>query len=256
MADLSRLRALMRRLRDPETGCPWDCAQTFESIVPYTLEEAYEVCDAIECSDLQHLREELGDLLLQILFYCQMAEEGAHFSFEDVIETLEEKLIERHPHVFAEPRASSVQEVAETWESAKADGRPSSAGALDGVAEALPALVRAQKLQRRAARVGFDWPDWSGPQGKLLEELDELATAQRQNSPSAVRHEIGDVLFSAVNLARHLGEDAETALRWTNRRFEARFRTMESSCRARQQPLDSLSETEWEALWCAAKGLE
>ncbi len=245
---IDKLRAIMARLRDPVLGCPWDVAQNFASIAPYTIEEAYEVADAITRGDVAALCDELGDLLLQTVFHAQIAAEARNgaqsFTFDDVVTAICDKLVRRHPHVFG-PAGSTASSVSD-WEAIKAAERgPQST--LDGVAIALPALTRADKLQRRAARVGFDWPDASGPRAKIDEELAEYAAAA---TPAEVDHEIGDLLFSLVNLARHRGVDPEAALRAANGRFEARFALVETLAAA---PLDRLDIDALGALWDEAK---
>ncbi|WP_226998650.1 nucleoside triphosphate pyrophosphohydrolase [Tardibacter chloracetimidivorans] len=219
-ADLQALCEVMRRLRDPENGCPWDVQQDFASIAPYTIEEAYEVADAIERRDLPALKDELGDLLLQVVYHSQMASEADAFSIDDVISAITHKMIRRHPHVFGEGESAG-------WENIKAAERASSSqhGALEGVALALPALKRAEKLQKRAARVGFDWPDANGPRDKVLEELQELDEAASHDHRI---EEYGDLLFAMVNLGRHLAVDAESALRHANAKFTRRFQAMET----------------------------
>ena len=219
---LDRLLRIMARLRDPETGCEWDTAQDFSTIAPYTIEEAYEVADAIERSDMEDLRGELGDLLFQVVFHARMAEEAGHFAFTDVARTISDKMETRHPHIFGDE--GGVMEESR-WEDLKAAEREASGakGALDGVALSLPALLRAQKLQKRAARHGFDWPDDEGPRAKVLEEIEEL----REASGNQIEEEAGDFLFAAVNLVRAYGIDAEGALRAANAKFERRFRAME-----------------------------
>lgn len=217
---LARLTAIMARLRDPERGCEWDVAQTFATIAPYTIEEAYEVADAIERGDLDALKDELGDLALQVVFHARMAEEAGAFDLADVLTAISDKMERRHPHVFGDGQSPG-------WEAVKAAERAqkdSDQSALAGVASALPALLRAEKLQKRAARVGFDWPDASGARAKILEELDEIAAAP----PQALEEEVGDLLFAVVNFARHLKIDPEAALRAANSKFEKRFRTMEA----------------------------
>lgn len=241
---LERLAEIMRRLRAPD-GCPWDREQTFESIMPYTIEEAYEVADAIERGDMDDLREELGDLLLQVVYHSQMAAEAGCFNLNDVATDIADKMVRRHPHVFND---QVVDDHRETWESLKAAEKPR-LGALDGVAAALPALIRAQKLQRRAARTGFDWPDSSGPRAKIVEELDEIASA----TPDERFGEVGDLLFAAVNYARHLGVDAEEALRAANAKFERRFAAMEAAAGSAFASLDLDAK---EALWQQAKSDE
>ena len=219
---IDRLLRIMARLRDPETGCEWDTAQDFSTIAPYTIEEAYEVADAIERSDMEDLRSELGDLLFQVVFHARMAEEAGHFAFADVARTISDKMEARHPHIFGDE--GGVMEESR-WEDLKAAEREASGvkGALDGVALSLPALLRAQKLQKRAARHGFDWPDHEGPRAKVLEEIEEL----REANGDQIEEEAGDFLFAAVNLVRAYGIDAEGALRTANAKFERRFRTME-----------------------------
>ena len=219
---LERLLAVMAQLRDPQTGCEWDREQTFATIAPYTIEEAYEVADAIERDDMKELRGELGDLLLQVVFHSRMAEEAGHFDFNDVTGAIVAKLEARHPHIFGEQPGSERGQ----WEAIKAAERRSAGAtsAMDGIAGALPALVRAEKLQGRAAREGFDWPDPSGPRAKLIEEADELAAAA---GPDDRFEEAGDLLFAAVNLVRAYGIAPEDALRAANTKFERRYRAME-----------------------------
>jgi nucleoside triphosphate diphosphatase len=242
---LSRLVEIMARLRDPEAGCEWDRAQTFETIAPYTIEEAYEVADAIGRRDLDDLRDELGDLQLQVVYHARMAEEIGAFAIDDVIAGICDKMVRRHPHIFGDEAESPG------WEALKAAerGGREDMSALAGVALALPALKRAEKLQRRAARIGFDWPDISGPRAKIDEELAELEQADGAEERSA---ELGDVLFSVVNLARHLDIDPEAALRDANSRFEARFRKVEEIA---EKPLDSTDIDALETLWQRAKRL-
>jgi ATP diphosphatase len=239
---LTRLTQIMRRLRDPQTGCEWDKVQTFETIAPYTVEEAYEVADAIARGDMDDLREELGDLQLQIVYHAQIAEERGAFTIDDVIAAISDKMIRRHPHIFGDSPSPG-------WEALKAAERDDKddKSALAGVALALPALKRAEKLQRRAARVGFDWPDIGGPRAKIDEELAELEAAENAEERAA---ELGDLLFSVVNYARHLGIDPETALRGANERFEARFRKVEEMA---DKPLDNMNIDSLEALWQRAK---
>lgn len=229
MAAIDDVLAVMARLRDPEHGCPWDVAQDFRSIAPHTIEEAYEVADAIESGDFDGLRDELGDLLLQVVYHARMAEEQDRFDFEAVAAGLAEKLVRRHPHVFGGAAADSAAEREHIWEGEKAAERArkgeTDTSALAGVTQGLPALTRAIKLQRRAARVGFDWPDPSGPAAKVLEEMDEVEEAR--GDPEALEAEVGDLLFAATSLARHHGVDAETALRRASARFERRFRGVE-----------------------------
>ncbi|MFC4255687.1 nucleoside triphosphate pyrophosphohydrolase [Altererythrobacter xixiisoli] len=242
---IDRLLSIMAQLRDPETGCSWDVAQSFATIAPYTIEEAYEVADAIERADMEDLRGELGDLLLQVVFHARIAEEAGHFGFHDVATAIADKMESRHPHVFGENATGGGHQ---QWEQIKAQERASKGGtgALDGVASALPALLRAEKLQKRAARTGFDWPDAAGSRAKVDEELIEVATATTQ---AEVEEEIGDLLFAVVNWARKLGVDPEAALRQANRKFENRFRAME----ALDPDFVQRSLDEKEALWVQVK---
>ena len=240
---LERLREIMRRLRDPRTGCEWDTVQTFETIAPYTIEEAYEVADAIARDDMDALADELGDLQLQVVFHAQMAEEAGQFTLEDVITRICDKMERRHPHIFGDTEHGGHH----LWEKIKAEERATNPdkSALADVALALPALERAAKLQRRAAQVGFDWPDISGPRAKIDEELAEL---EAETEHPRMLEELGDLLFAVVNLARHLNIEPETALREANRKFEQRFRVIE------QEPgFTEMSLDEKEALWVRAK---
>ena len=250
---LDRLLAIMARLRDPVSGCEWDRAQDFASIAPYTIEEAYEVADAIQRNDLNDLRGELGDLLLQVVFHARMAEEAGHFAFHDVAEAIAAKLEARHPHIFGDA-IDDDRTQARRWEELKAAERAAqgATSALDGVALALPALMRAEKLQKRAARVGFDWPDPAGPAAKVLEEMAELAEADE----SSRQQEAGDLLFAAVNLVRAYGIPPEDALRDANAKFERRFRTMEAMAKARRQDFAALNLDEQEVLWGEVKAGE
>jgi len=238
---LERLVAIMRRLRDPSRGCAWDLRQSFTTIAPYTIEEAYEVADAIDRGDMEALEDELGDLQLQVVFHAQMAEELGHFTLDDVINRICDKLERRHPHIFGDAAESPG------WDAIKAAERSERdlGSVLDGVANALPALDRASKLQRRAARIGFDWPDCKGPRAKIDEELAEL---DRETDQERRAEELGDLLFAVVNLARHLNIDPEEALRLANRKFEARFRAIEA-----EPGFEMMSLEEKEALWQAAK---
>ena len=238
---LERLAAIMRRLRDPERGCEWDRQQTFATIAPYTIEEAYEVADAIARNDMDGLADELGDLQLQVVFHARMAEEAGYFALDEVIARICDKLERRHPHIFGDAEHSPG------WENLKAAERSQApdASALAGVALALPALERAAKLQRRAARVGFDWPDATGPRAKIDEELAELGA---ESDPARQAEELGDLLFAVVNLARHLNIEPESALREANRKFERRFRAIETAPGFARMSLE-----EMEALWTAAK---
>lgn len=258
---LANLLRIVQRLRDPEHGCPWDLAQDFQSIVPSTLEECYELVAAIEAQDYPHVEDELGDVLFQVVFYAQLGRERGLFDFASVVHRLADKLLRRHPHVFADARIEGVPgdggaaQVQERWEAIKAAERADrdQHGVLDDVPVALAALPRAQKLQRRAARVGFDWPDTRAVQRKLNEELAELREALAADDSEAIAEEFGDLLFTLVNLGRHLQLDAETALRGASRKFEQRFRRMEASARARGVGLDSLSDSALDELWEAAK---
>ncbi len=243
MKPVDHLLAVMARLRDPESGCPWDVAQDFVSIAPYTIEEAYEVADACARGDMANLKDELGDLLLQVVFHARMAEEAGVFAFDDVASGIADKMVRRHPHVFGEGVAREDGHA--HWEVIKAAERSDAghASVLDGVALALPALMRAEKLQKRAAQTGFDWPDAEGPRAKVIEELDEIAEA---GGAEAIEEEVGDLLFAAVNLARHLKVDPEAALRRANAKFEARFRGMEDAAGEGFIALDLDAK---EALW-------
>lgn len=235
---LTRIRRIVERLRDPLTGCDWDRVQTFATIAPYTIEEAYEVADAIARDDSNALKEELGDLLFQVVLHARIAEQAGQFSLDDVAEAIADKMERRHPHIFGDAPDRP------DWENMKAAERRSGS-ALDGVALALPALMRAEKLQKRAARTGFDWPDADGPRAKILEELGEIDAAE---TADAREDEMGDLLFATVNLARHLDVDPEVALRRANAKFEKRFRAIEVA-----DGFTALSLDDKEALWSAAK---
>lgn len=241
--DLSRLVDVMRQLRDPASGCAWDKQQTFETIAPYTIEEAYEVADAIERGDMADLKDELGDLQLQVVYHARIAEERGDFAIDDVIESICAKMIRRHPHIFGTDAESPGWEALKAAERHEREDR----SAVAGVAMALPALKRAEKLQRRAARVGFDWPDANGPRAKIDEELAEVEAAQTAEERAA---EIGDLLFSVVNYARHLDVDPEAALREAAARFERRFRKVEGLA---QGPLKDMNIDALEELWQQAK---
>ncbi|MEX2961429.1 nucleoside triphosphate pyrophosphohydrolase [Microbulbifer sp. TYP-18] len=263
---LDDLLFLMERLRDPESGCPWDRKQDFASIAPSTIEEAYEVAEAIETADFEHLREELGDLLFQVVFYAQLGREQGRFDFSRIVDSLAAKLLRRHPHVFpggslyADSPGNSVDQstVRQNWESIKAAERDArgQGGALDGVATGLPALTRAGKLQKRAARVGFDWPDLDRVLDKVEEELSELRQAVAAGDCEHAREELGDLLFSCVNAARHLQAEPEGLLRGCNRKFERRFRAMEDTASRGGRRLSDLSADQLEALWVQAKAGE
>ncbi|MBD2750715.1 nucleoside triphosphate pyrophosphohydrolase [Microvirga sp. BT688] len=269
--DITRLLEIMAALRTPETGCPWDLEQDFASITPYTIEEAYEVVDAIERGDLADLRDELGDLLLQVVFHARMAEEQGVFAFGDVVEAITKKLIRRHPHVFGSTRELSPEEVKRLWDSIKAEEKAErkaerarmglspeahEAGFLGGIPTALPALTRAQKLTTKAAKVGFDWPDAAQVIDKIHEELDEVKDASSSGDRDKIEDEVGDLLFSVTNLARHFGIDPERALRRTNAKFERRFRAVEQALGEQDRTLDEASLEEMERHWVAAKMAE
>jgi MazG family protein len=249
----------MARLRDPARGCPWDREQTFATIAPFTIEEAYEVADAIARGEPGALRDELGDLLFQVVFHARMAEERGWFDFADVAQAIHDKLVRRHPHVFApgeEGTAVSLPELAQTWEEQKARERSAKGdvpGVLADVPQALPALSRAAKLGRRAARVGFDWTRQEEVREKVLEEVGELTAACEAGNPEAVAEEAGDMLFAMASWVRHLGLDPEEALRAANRKFEGRFAQMEQLAAARGLDLKSLSGAQWDTLWTEVK---
>lgn len=255
---LPRLLEIMARLRDPKTGCPWDIEQTYASIAPYTIEEAYEVAEAIEQSDWPELEGELGDLLLQVVYYTQMGSEDGHFTFETVVKNIADKMIHRHPHVFGDENRdkSSAQQVAD-WEKIKAAERATKSDTptktLDGVAVNLPALTRAVKLQKRAARVGFDWPDISGVTDKISEEVDELVEARETKTHADQVEEYGDLMFVMANLARHLDIDPEDALRAANRKFQRRFEGVEQKLSAMGKSPVQSSLTEMDELWNVVK---
>ncbi|RYG33843.1 MAG: nucleoside triphosphate pyrophosphohydrolase [Burkholderiales bacterium] len=242
---MQRLVRIMERLRDPKTGCEWDTVQTFETIAPYTIEEAYEVADAIQRGDMADLKDELGDLLLQVIFHSRIAEEAGHFALADVADAISEKMERRHPHIFL----GQAEGGHHLWEQIKAAERGSKGekGALDGVAVGLPALLRAEKLQKRAARTGFDWPDPSGARAKIDEELAEVEAAE---TVAHREEEIGDLLFAVVNWARKLGVDPEAALRVANAKFEKRFKAMEAEA---GDAFSSLDLDAQEALWQVVK---
>jgi nucleoside triphosphate diphosphatase len=264
--DIARLIEIMAALRTPGTGCPWDLEQSFATIAPYTIEEAYEVADAIARGDLDGLREELGDLLLQVVFHARMAQEQGAFDFGDVVQTLTEKLIRRHPHVFGEMRGLNAAAVEGLWERIKAEEKAQAAGrraesaqgasALAGVPVALPALTRALKLQAKAGQVGFDWNDPLAVLNKIREEADEIEAELAAGNRSTAAGEVGDLLFAVVNLARHLGADPEAILRATNRKFERRFAAIEQALAARGKTPNEATLAEMDALWDAAKNVE
>ncbi|MGE0733267.1 MAG: nucleoside triphosphate pyrophosphohydrolase [Alphaproteobacteria bacterium] len=258
-----KLLEIMARLRDPDGGCPWDVKQDFATIAPYTIEEAYEVADAIERKDMSGLRDELGDLLLQVVFHAQMAQEQNAFDFAAVAQSICDKMIRRHPHVFADVEVADADEQTVRWEELKAHERTEAgkgehdAGALAGVPAALPALLRADKLGKRAARVGFDWPDTAQVIRKVEEELTEVqAELDRPDNVTRIEQELGDLLFACAQLARHVGVNPETALRRANRRFERRFRDMEAHVAAKGQKMAELGLDRLEAEWQAVKERE
>jgi ATP diphosphatase len=256
---LPRLVEIMARLRDPERGCPWDIEQDFASIAPYTIEEAYEVADAIARGDLSDLRDELGDLLFQVVYHARMAEEAGAFALPDVIRGVSDKMVRRHPHVFGdEDRDKTPEQQTRDWERLKAAERAGreARGVLDGVAAGLPALTRAVKLQNRAARVGFDWPDAGAVLDKIAEETAELVEARDAGDADAIAEEYGDLLFVMANLARHLQIDPETALRAANAKFTRRFRSIEAALAAEGRSPAQSDLAEMDALWNAAKAAE
>jgi MazG family protein len=258
---IERLLRVMARLRDPDGGCPWDLEQSFATIAPYTIEEAYEVADAIGRGDMAELEGELGDLLLEVVYHAQMAKEAGQFDFDAVADGIAAKMVRRHPHVFGDDRVAGAAAQARAWEATKAAERQQKAaargarhGLLDDVPLALPALVRAQKLQRRAARVGFDWPELAPVLAKVEEELDEVrAEIGAGAAADRLAGELGDLLFAVVNLARHLGVDGEAALRATNAKFERRFAAIERSLAGDGRRLEDASLDEMEVLWQRAK---
>jgi len=259
--DITRLIEIMAVLRTPGTGCPWDLEQSFETIAPYTLEEAYEVADAIAREDLDHLKVELGDLLLQVIFHARMAEEQDRFDFGDVVESITSKLIRRHPHVFADEHGRTAESVKGLWERIKAEERAecgtiSPAGALAGVPVALPGLTRALKLQDKAGQVGFDWNDPRAVLAKIREEADEIEAALDGGQIVDAAAEVGDLLFAVVNLARHLHADPEGVLRAANFKFERRFAAIEQALVARGMTPKDATLSEMDALWDEAKAAE
>ena len=268
--DIARLLDIMAALRTPGTGCPWDLQQNFTTIAPYTLEEAYEVADAIARGDLDDLRDELGDLLLQVVFHARMAQEQGAFDFGDVIQTITEKLLRRHPHVFGDARGLTAEAVEGLWEQIKAEeklqkekarqvkgeGADERASILAGVPVALPALTRALKLQAKAGQVGFDWNDPLAVLAKIREEADEIESDLKAGNRAAAGAEVGDLLFAVVNLARHLDADPEAVLRATNAKFERRFGAIERALAARGKTPQDATLSEMDALWDAAKATE
>lgn len=262
--DIEALIDIMAALRTPGTGCPWDLEQSFATIAPYTIEEAYEVTDAIARGDLDDLRDELGDLLLQVVFHARMAQEQDAFDFGDVVQAITAKLLRRHPHVFGAARGLKVEAVNELWDRIKAqekaaqagDGKAEEPGALAGVPVALPALTRALKLQEKAGKIGFDWNDPRAVLSKIREEADEIEAALDDGNGDAIGREVGDLLFAVVNLARHVKADPESVLRATNQKFERRFASIERALAARGKSPRESTLTEMDALWDAAKAAE
>lgn len=261
---IQQLLGIMQRLRDPQTGCAWDVKQTFQSIAPFTIEEAYEVADAIDRNDLADLKDELGDLLFQVVFHAQIASESGSFNFNDVAQAIADKMIRRHPHVFGDKVYQTEGELKAAWEAIKAQERSAKLSsesqeaalpesALDGVATNLPALKRADKVQKRASRVGFDWPCIEPVWQKLDEEIAEAQEAIKEKSSQDIEDELGDMLFTVVNLARHCSVDSEVALRRASNKFEQRFRLVESLAAANGQGLKDLTPLELDALWTEAK---
>jgi ATP diphosphatase len=258
--DINRLIEIMAALRTPGTGCPWDLEQNFATIAPYTLEEAYEVADAIARGDLSDLREELGDLLLQVVFHARMAQEQNAFDFGDVVEAITEKLVRRHPHVFGDQRGLSAQQVEGLWERIKREEKAAKPapdhGALAGVPVGLPALTRALKLQRKAGKVGFDWNDPLAVLAKIREEANEIEADIKAGKREAAAAEVGDLLFAVVNLARHLDADPEATLREANQKFTRRFASIEAALAARGKTPSQSTLAEMDALWDEAKAAE
>lgn len=257
----SRLLEIMAQLRDPDGGCPWDVDQDFESIAPYTIEEAYEVADAISRRDMEDLKKELGDLLFQVVFHAQMAREAGHFSYADVVDAVSDKMVARHPHVFGDADVATADAQTRAWEDMKAAERARSAdqSALADVPVALPALTRAEKLQKRAARVGFDWDQAGDVLAKIKEEIAEIEAETNpagEVSAAALQEEIGDLMFACANLARKWGVDPETALRLGNEKFERRFRAMEAHVRREGGEFQALTLDQMEAVWQQVKAEE
>jgi nucleoside triphosphate diphosphatase len=258
--NLDQLLDIMAQLRTPTTGCPWDLEQTFLTIAPYTIEEAYEVADAIEQGDMGALRDELGDLLFQVVFHARMAEEAGHFDFAAVVQAIADKMVRRHPHVFGDDTVASANDQTDRWEEQKARERAAvaankdrPASALDNVPKALPALTRAEKIGNRAARVGFDWPDTSGVFSKIDEEINEVRVAISSGDAEQAADEVGDLLFAVTNLARHLGTDPEASLRRATAKFDRRFREVEKSYAEEGRKLAEASLEELETRWQLVK---
>ena len=265
MQSIKQLIEIMRALRDPKSGCPWDLQQDFQSLIPYTIEEAYEVADAIERNDLDDIKNELGDLLFQIIFYSQLAAEQQAFDFNDVVQAISDKLTRRHPHVFADAKIKNAEDQTKEWEKLKQQERKEKAedsisklSHLDDVSRTLPSLMRAEKLQKRAAREGFDWPNIEGVVAKINEELEEVQQeldAEEQDQ-LRIEDEIGDLFFSCINLSRRTGVDAEQSLRKANLKFERRFRSLEKIASSKNLQVSDMTTDELENLWKEVKGLE
>ncbi len=264
MQSIQRLIEIMRALRDPVSGCPWDLEQDFQSLIPYTIEEAYEVADAIERHNMVDIKSELGDLLFQVVFYSQLAEEQKSFDFNEVVQSICDKLTFRHPHVFSDAKVASAKEQTKEWEKLKQIEREAKSGEdtnlsyLDDVSRTLPSLMRAEKIQKRAAREGFDWPDIKGVIDKVHEELQEVQYELEADKQEYARleDEIGDLFFSCINLSRHAGVDAEQSLRKANLKFERRFRELEKKVKAKNLPMKEMNSNELENLWKSVKSEE
>ncbi len=257
--DIEKLLQVMAALRDPQTGCPWDLEQNFSTIAPYTIEEAYEVADAIERGELRELRDELGDLLFQVVFHARLAEEQGLFGFADVVQAIVEKMVRRHPHVFADEEVADAEAQTRAWEAQKAKERETKgevSSLLDGVTLGLPSLSRAEKLQKRAARAGFDWPQIDPVFNKVHEEIDEFRAELQAGDAQAVMNELGDLLFACVNLARHAGVNPEQALAAANRKFERRFRYLEQRLQQSGHSVEQCDPDTLDQLWEEAKHRE
>jgi ATP diphosphatase len=253
---VARLLEVMKKLRDPDTGCPWDKQQTFTSIIPHTIEEAYEVADAIEHGNMIDIKDELGDLLFQVVFYAQLGKEQGEFDFEAIAATISDKLIRRHPHIFCKQQSKTDEQLNTQWEQIKAEeraanGKPQDSSILANIPPGMPPLIRAQKLQKKCAKVGFDWPDVAPVLDKVQEEIIEVMDEVNVPQPNqeAIEEEIGDLLFAVVNLSRHLKVDAETALRKANKKFEKRFRNVEKAFAKREIELSDASLQQMERVW-------
>lgn len=255
--DINELLSVMQKLRDPETGCPWDLKQNYSTIVPYTIEEAYEVAEAIDNNDMEELKLELGDLLFQVVFYSQLAKEENRFEFSDVVEAIVNKMVRRHPHVFSDTVYKNDEEFARAWEQTKRQEKNQSgvdaSSVLDGLSKSLPALKVAQKMQSKVAKQGFDWQEIAPVYEKINEEMAEVQEAQARGVVEDIEDEVGDLLFSVVNLSRHLKVDAEEALRKASNKFEKRFRRVEINCEKNQQAMHNCSEQQLIEMWEQAK---